>query len=498
MAFSLKIISGAEEGRSFDFDRIEVTIGRTMDNDVVLADPGISRQHLSIRNKGGAYILRDLGSSNGTVLNGKRVQEEVLKPGDVIELGGARVRFEPGDSAAAPRPERPARQRGGAARRSARDRPARGASPRADRAAGRGRSRAAARAERGQAPQGRGRAKPDKPDKPVIRSDGIRRRDEPKPERVESSVRARPGKKGLVGLVERGKFWFLGLDKKKKILVSSGAGLVLLLLISVAFSGTKKVVQSYSWYDEDMFTCGLTVGNRPQFYGVGDVDVQCKSRVAFSFPFSSGRATVKYQVGGINHKKEVELRLNEENVRYMDPTLQGMSDVEQISLPRKHLVENSVNQIEFNNVVNKLNPAQLDDWMVACIEIKEDPIPPPDTDKAKEHFEKCKKLKANLNVAPQNAYNAMAQCALSRDYLEQLPEDSRPSTYTEASEIINEMNKLINDRFRQMKFRAEQMEQYRRREEACDMYRQILLTIPDQHDPRYVEARDSYERLGCV
>ncbi|MBW1870724.1 MAG: FHA domain-containing protein, partial [Deltaproteobacteria bacterium] len=112
MGFSLKILEGPDSGKVYSFDRVEITIGRTMDNDVVIPDPGISRQHMSIRDKGGAYIVKDLGSSNGTKLNGKKVGEEVLRPGDVIMMGTVQVRFEgPNESSNKKKPaKRPARR----------------------------------------------------------------------------------------------------------------------------------------------------------------------------------------------------------------------------------------------------------------------------------------------------------------------------------------------------------------------------------------------------
>ena len=117
MGFILRILEGPEKGREFSFDRIQVTIGRTVDNDVVLPDPGISRQHLSIRDKGGAYIVRDLGSSNGTQLNGNKITEEVLRSGDVITAGDAQIRFESNLAAAKGVTARQAHSAGAARRR---------------------------------------------------------------------------------------------------------------------------------------------------------------------------------------------------------------------------------------------------------------------------------------------------------------------------------------------------------------------------------------------
>jgi hypothetical protein len=72
-----------------------VTIGRSRQCDVVLSDPNVSRNHAEIRPRGGAWVLNDLGSTNGSLLNGRRIEgPEVVKPGDEIEIGTSTIRFE--------------------------------------------------------------------------------------------------------------------------------------------------------------------------------------------------------------------------------------------------------------------------------------------------------------------------------------------------------------------------------------------------------------------
>lgn len=68
-----------------------ISIGRTLDNDVILEDQRVSRHHAQLRRRYGRYILYDLGSSGGTRINGYPVEECVLQPGDVISLAGAEV-----------------------------------------------------------------------------------------------------------------------------------------------------------------------------------------------------------------------------------------------------------------------------------------------------------------------------------------------------------------------------------------------------------------------
>jgi hypothetical protein len=71
------------------------TLGRSRHSDVMVDDPNVSRAHAEIRPRGGSWVLADLGSTNGSRLNGRRVEgSEVLKPGDEIELGTTVLTFE--------------------------------------------------------------------------------------------------------------------------------------------------------------------------------------------------------------------------------------------------------------------------------------------------------------------------------------------------------------------------------------------------------------------
>jgi hypothetical protein len=71
------------------------TMGRSRQSDVMVDDPNVSRAHAEIRPRGGSWVLTDLGSTNGSRLNGNRVEgSEVLKPGDEIELGTTVLKFE--------------------------------------------------------------------------------------------------------------------------------------------------------------------------------------------------------------------------------------------------------------------------------------------------------------------------------------------------------------------------------------------------------------------
>ena len=70
-------------------------LGRSRDCDIVVEDANVSRHHAELRPRGGAWVISDLGSTNGTRLNGRTVERpEVVRPGDEIELGASLITFE--------------------------------------------------------------------------------------------------------------------------------------------------------------------------------------------------------------------------------------------------------------------------------------------------------------------------------------------------------------------------------------------------------------------
>ncbi len=74
--------------RVFPLTRTVINIGRRPDNHLVLPDPRVSRSHAQLRAIRGQYVLFDLNSTGGTIVNGRRINQCALKPGDVISLSG--------------------------------------------------------------------------------------------------------------------------------------------------------------------------------------------------------------------------------------------------------------------------------------------------------------------------------------------------------------------------------------------------------------------------
>lgn len=80
-----------------------INIGRRLDNQLVIDDPRISRNHAQLRSIKGRYVIFDLNSTGGTFVNGQRTSQSVMYPGDVISLAGVPLVF--GQDNPPPRPD---------------------------------------------------------------------------------------------------------------------------------------------------------------------------------------------------------------------------------------------------------------------------------------------------------------------------------------------------------------------------------------------------------
>ena len=80
--------------REYIFDQDVITIGSAPENDLVIADPRISREHCKIVHEPCGYVVMDLGSTNGTAVNRVRVREAYIRSGSTITVGGVDIRFQ--------------------------------------------------------------------------------------------------------------------------------------------------------------------------------------------------------------------------------------------------------------------------------------------------------------------------------------------------------------------------------------------------------------------
>lgn len=86
-------MSGDVKGKSFPIEDDALTIGRSGDNRISINNATVSGHHCSITREGDRYVLRDLGSTNGTRVNAHEVKEATLRPKDLVQAGSVEFLF---------------------------------------------------------------------------------------------------------------------------------------------------------------------------------------------------------------------------------------------------------------------------------------------------------------------------------------------------------------------------------------------------------------------
>jgi pSer/pThr/pTyr-binding forkhead associated (FHA) protein len=90
----LVVLSAGMAGRSLELNVDKTTIGRVDDNSFQIAEPSVSSHHCEVLLQGGNVVIRDLNSTNGTFINGEKISEGPLKPGQTLRLGQIELRLE--------------------------------------------------------------------------------------------------------------------------------------------------------------------------------------------------------------------------------------------------------------------------------------------------------------------------------------------------------------------------------------------------------------------
>ena len=98
----LVVLSAGMTGRTHELNVDKTTIGRVEDNTFQISEPSVSSHHCELLLRGADVVVRDLQSTNGTFINGEKVSESVLKPGQILRLGQIEMRLEDGTPASPP------------------------------------------------------------------------------------------------------------------------------------------------------------------------------------------------------------------------------------------------------------------------------------------------------------------------------------------------------------------------------------------------------------
>ncbi len=99
----LVLLSQGLTGQTHELKVDKTTIGRVDDNTLPIAEASVSSHHCEILLKGMDVVVHDLNSTNGTFINGEKITESVLKPGQILRLGQIEMRLET-EAVAAPAP----------------------------------------------------------------------------------------------------------------------------------------------------------------------------------------------------------------------------------------------------------------------------------------------------------------------------------------------------------------------------------------------------------
>ena len=87
MQAKLHLVKGKPQDKTVEIPPGTLKVGRDPESDLIIAVASVSRHHCEIVNEASRLIIRDKGSGNGTLVNGQKVQEQLLAPGDEIQIG---------------------------------------------------------------------------------------------------------------------------------------------------------------------------------------------------------------------------------------------------------------------------------------------------------------------------------------------------------------------------------------------------------------------------
>lgn len=85
---------GVQSERIVIWDTVEITVGRHDTQDIVVPDPEVSRRHAVLQHRGGEFLVEDLGTPLRTWVNGEAIKSQVLRPGDVVNVGMLQLEFQ--------------------------------------------------------------------------------------------------------------------------------------------------------------------------------------------------------------------------------------------------------------------------------------------------------------------------------------------------------------------------------------------------------------------
>jgi pSer/pThr/pTyr-binding forkhead associated (FHA) protein len=481
MGFQLVISEGKEAGREFEFDQASVLIGRTAECDVILYEAGVSRKHARISVEGTSFFIEDLGSSNGTIVNGAKVAgKQSLKDGDSISLGPVAFSFKPVDLA----PEDPQTDPN-VAGEGAHTRIVSVSELKKSRNKGvamlpKGASRDEVKemgvrstqmilALKGPRPSAPGRRPSTSGNRPATR---LAKSESDLPEGVEVAGGGRPrlvrvsGERPALSAADRARFKRSGpmgrfqlfweeASKPVRAVVASGLGLVALGVLVALVIALKPVDAKPKPPEPELitsetveYTFGLGEGIMYEHSDSKTFDFEVKSPVQVM-------AVLHYVARDINSREEVSITVNGVEVGWIpaDTLDSGEKELELI-IPANLVKRGELNTITFDNV---RNPPEEDTWMIRSLWVEIAVLP--EKDEAGLILDAEEKYKRGLlkweqrDIGASNRWDAYKNFRESWLTLEALPA-SKPYTYQLSRDKMNEARRALDDKCRELILKA--------------------------------------------
>lgn len=468
LAFRLSIIKGLQQGKELVFEQAEVKIGRTSENHLVLLDHGVSRRHARVVERTGGCYASDVGSSNGTLLNGAPLEgEKPLSNGDTLGVGPVELRFvwipsdEQTDTDATRIREHPLAAAATIQEMPAVDLPATGklaalapAAPRAvDKAPAPARAEAAG----------------------LSAAERARRRRE--------LGGSRGGQLAL---------WFSELPLKTRAAVAVlSASVVLGSLGALAYVFWPEAGPGATGPEPEVLGRDAVADS----FGLGEgVLWENPDEKSFDFEFvtpTRAVAVLHYQAAGIS-KEEVSLVLNGVSLGWVSPDTNAERDLEHI-LPPDALKRGAQNTVVFDNVKN---PPGEDSWRVWNLRLEIIPVPELPAEellaRAREYAKEGADLYARKDIGAENLFRAWRQLRFAWITLEALGD--KPELYHDVRFQLGQVAAELDQKCGQLMLDFQRSLQVRSRKKARAALQEVGRRFPTaEHRCHNLGLQKAYE-----
>jgi hypothetical protein len=521
MGFQLVISEGKEAGREFEFDQDSVVIGRTAECDVILYEAGVSRKHAKVTVEAGSIFIEDLGSSNGTLVNGDKIAgKHALKDGDLISMGPVIFSFKPVDlEPTAPGAEEG--EDGGAhtrvvslselkkSRNKAVAMLPKDASREQVDDMGR-RATSMLPALKGPRPSMGGNKRVSSPGMAKAPPARLADREEDLPAGVEVAGGGRPrlarvsGERPALSAAEKARYkrggplgkaqlWWAEANQVQRIVASIVSGVLTLSLIGgVAYAAWPEGAKPKP--PEPEILTGEPV---EASFGVGpDVTYERVDSKSFDFEVKSPvqvMVVLHYQAKDISSKDEVNITVNGVELSWLPPdTLDSNERTLEVLVPANLVKRGEINTVTFDNVKN---PPETDAWKIWNLWIEVAVLPEKDEAgliaEAEQKFKRGTLKWEQRDIGASNRWDAYKNFREAWLTLEAMPASARPYTYQLARDRMLEAKRSLDEKCNELLLKSKSAFQFGRYDEARYELGHVKEFFPSRSHP--CQARADYE-----